>query len=140
MSMLDKLFKFPTIAVDSRNEENRENRKVLGLPDEDETDYIIVESEYLWFDFIGIGDRWLPTKESFERARNGNFEACTVTINNIGTLLVPWNKEKFKAKFKKFVDTLMPEPEKNITFLLTNKDEFKNFAGEEDNNNNIEIK
>lgn len=118
---LDKLFRFPSIMLDSDNEERR---KKLGLPGEEDAEIIRGESEYPYYDFVGICDRWLPTQDSFSRAKEGEFDACYVTFSNVGTILVPWNKEKFKKKFNEFIASLKADDasdQPNITFLLTDK-------------------
>lgn len=114
--VIERLFKFPTVMVDLDNENHK---RKLGLPGDEDIDMIIGESEYPWYDFNGIGDRWLPTAESFEKAKNKQFDACSVTFINIGTLLVPWPKAKFKKKLKEFIASLKIEPEKTVTIMLT---------------------
>lgn len=106
--MLEDLFPFPVILVDGRNEESKTSEKErLGLPleeEEDELDIVYGEAEYPYFDFIGIEDRWIPDKESFKKALKGKFNGCLVKFSNIGMLLVPWNKEKFKAELATFIE------------------------------------
>lgn len=114
--ILDRLFAFPVIMFDAENEEHK---RKLGLPGDEEIDMIEGEVEYPYHDFNGIGERWLPTEESLQRAKKGKFDACSVTFINVGTLLVPWTKDKFKRELKKFIESLNIEPERNITLLLT---------------------
>lgn len=112
--MIDELFTFPIVMIDGDNEErkikNKEQDELLGLKkddEEDEEDYDIVfgEAEYPYWDFIGVEDRWLPSKESLEHALHGKFEACIVKFLHIGQLLVPWSKSKFKKELKKFAES-----------------------------------
>jgi hypothetical protein len=106
--MLDELFKFPIVLIDGENEErkeqSRQSQASLGLSSEDieDCDLIYGEAEYPYWDFIGIEDRWLPSKESLEKALDGVFEACVVRFINVGQVLVPWTKKKFKNEINKF--------------------------------------
>lgn len=111
--MLDELFPFPMVMIDGDNEErkikNKEQDELLGLKkneEEDEEDYDIVfgEAEYPYWDFIGIEDRWLPSKESLEQALQGKFDACIVRFLHAGQILVPWSKSKFKKELRKFAE------------------------------------
>lgn len=113
---LDRLFRFPVVMVDPENEEHR---RKLSLPGDEDVDMIIGEVEYPYYEFNGVGERWLPTEASLQKAKDGVFEACSVTFVNVGTLLVPWTKAKFKKEFRKFVESLKIEPDRNITLLLT---------------------
>ena len=104
--MLDDLFTFPVILVDGRNEESKfkENERLgIATDEEDELDIAIGEAEYPFFDFIGIEDRWMPDTPSFQKAMDGNFNACLVKFSNVGHLLVPWKKEKFKTELASFI-------------------------------------
>lgn len=128
--MIDELFKFPIIMIDGDNEEKKiRNKPDLGLPMDMEEDYDVIyaEAEYPYWDFIGVEDRWLPTDESLNNALNSVFEACAVRFVNVGQLLVPWRKEKFKSEIKKFSDNYeklyKSKLIKNITSLNKNKNE-----------------
>lgn len=110
--MLEKLFKFPVIVLDGDKEEKKHERiERLGLPSEDEEPVRIItaEIEVPYFDFVSVMDRWLPTDDSYEKALNGEFDACWVVFLHSGGFLVPWNKSKFKREYKKFVDLLPKE-------------------------------
>lgn len=103
--MLDRLFKFPVILVDANNEEKKQKDiERLALPGEQEPEYDIIygEAEYPFHDFVGIEDRWIPNKESMERALDGEFEACVVKFMNVVPQLVPWTRDKFKTEIGKF--------------------------------------
>lgn len=104
--MLQDLFTFPIVMIDGDNEERKmRNKPDLGIPMEDENqnyDIVYGEAEYPYFDFIGIEDRWLPTDESFKKALKGRFDACIVRFVNVGQLLVPWSKKRFKEKIEEF--------------------------------------
>lgn len=105
--MMKELFKFPIVMVDYDNEERKsaEDRLLGKIGDEEsspELDMIFGEAEYPYWDFIGIEDRWLPRKQSVDSAINGKFDACTVRFANVGQLLVPWTKNKFKKEITKF--------------------------------------
>ena len=116
--------------IDGDNEEKKiRNKPDLGLPMDMEEDYDVIyaEAEYPYWDFIGVEDRWLPTDESLNNALNSVFEACAVRFVNVGQLLVPWRKEKFKSEIKKFSDNYeklyKSKLIKNITSLNKNKNE-----------------
>lgn len=102
------------ILVDGRNEETKTLEKErLGLQeDEEELDIAIGEAEYPYFDFIGIEDRWVPDKKSFQKALKGKFNACLVKFANVGHMLVPWGKDKFKTEFSAFIKSREEEKEK----------------------------
>lgn len=103
--MLDTLFTFPIIMVDSDNEEKKEkDKEKMALESDLEADIVIGNVECPYWDFISISDKWLPNKESFENALKGKFDACGVLFSQSGHYLVPWTREKFKKEFKKFVD------------------------------------
>lgn len=105
--MIEDLFPFPVILIDGRNEESKHSeadRLGIAKEEDDDLDVIYGEAEYPYFDFIGIEDRWLPDKESFNRAMKGKFNGCLVKFANIGMLLVPWSKEKFKEELMAFID------------------------------------
>lgn len=112
--ILDEMFRFPGVMIDGDNEKQKD---VLGLPNENELDIAIGEWEIPYFGLIGISDRWMPNKSSFERAIEGDFNACAVTFSNIGTILVPWKKEKFKKEYREFVKKLAPKPQVQIMKL-----------------------
>lgn len=107
--MLEDLFVFPVILVDGRNEEikaaDKDKEKLLGLSDEpeEELDIIYGEAEYPYYDFVGIEDRWEPDTASFEKALKGKFNASLVKFTNVGHLLSPWNRAKFKTELAAFI-------------------------------------
>lgn len=124
--------------VDGDNEDRklRENER-LSLPQETDIDFDIVfgEAEYPYWDVIGIEDRWLPTKKSFEKALSGRFDACMVRFNNVGHLLVPWSKRKFKEELLKFADayeSARPKKEPRLINIKTiTEEEAKRIIGDE---------
>ena len=91
---------------------------------------MIGEAECPYYDFLSISDRWLPTKESFQNALEGNFDACYVLFNSSGSFIVPWNKEIFKTELKKFMDALPKEPE--IKVLIGDQEQIMKFFKKED--------
>lgn len=107
--MLDDLFVFPVILVDGRNEEikaaDKSKEELLGLAaePEEELDIIYGEAEYPYYDFVGIEDRWEPDTASFEKALKGKFNASLVKFTNVGHLLTPWNRAKFKSELGAFI-------------------------------------
>lgn len=137
--MLEHLFKFPIVMVDGDNEDRKmQNKERFGpfpnADEEDGGDYDMVfgEAEYPHYDLIGIEDRWLPSKESFNKAMNGHFEACIVRFVNVGQLLVPWTKKKFKSALLKFVEdynSIHPK-ESKIRVKVLSQEEFKKIKGE----------
>lgn len=129
--MLDSLFKFPIVTVDGLNEEKKAIQAEKMNLDEQEVDMVIGEAECPYYDFLSISDRWLPTKESFQNALEGNFDACYVSFNSSGSFIVPWNKEIFKTELKKFMDALPKEPE--IKVLIGDQDQIMKFFKKEDN-------
>lgn len=114
--MLEDLFKFPVILIDGRNEEEKMNMSEterLQKEADDELDIIYGEAEYPYFDFIGIEDRWIPDKVSFKKALKGKFNGCLVKFSNVGMLLVPWTKEKFKEEIGAFIEKRESKEEKS---------------------------
>lgn len=128
--MLDKLFTFPIIMVDGDNEEKKGK---LGLPGDDNLDIISGEADCPYYDFISVTDRWLPTEESFNRALDGDFDACYVLFANSGGYVVPWSRTRFKKELSKFIETVKTDSptienidiskEALITLLQGDKDE-----------------
>lgn len=111
---LTDFFSFPVITADGEAEMkkihklNDKKQRYGDMPnDEPEEieplDTVTATAEYPYTLFIGVVDRWLPTEESFDKAKGKNFEACLVTFANLGTHVVPWTRQKFKEKFSKFV-------------------------------------
>ncbi len=136
--MLEHLFKFPAVMIDGDNEARklRDQQKFGDLPgeptqEEDDYDIIFGEVEYPYWDFIGIEDRWLPRKESIEKAlHEGVFDACLVKFVNVGQILVPWSKAKFKKTIIKFMEEYkasQPEqPQQRVVKIKTlSADEYK---------------
>lgn len=116
--MLEDLFPFPVILIDGRNEEEKSresDRLGIASEEEEELDIIYGEAEYPYFDFIGIEDRWIPDKDSFNKALKGKFNGCLVKFANIGMLLVPWNKEKFKEEISAFIKKREGDKDKDET-------------------------
>ena len=75
------------------------------MPDneeDDEYDMIYGEACYPYWHFIGAEDRWLPSTDSFKKAKRSKFEGCAVRFLHSGQLLVPWTMAKFKDEIKKF--------------------------------------
>lgn len=138
--MLEQLFKFPIVMVDGDNEDRKiRNKERYGaLPnaeeeDADDYDMVFGEAEYPYWDLIGIEDRWLPSKESFNKAMAGQFEACIVRFVNVGQLLVPWSKKKFKSALLKFAeeyDNNHPKEKKNVNVRVLSPEEFKKIKGQ----------
>lgn len=134
--MLEHLFRFPIVMIDGDNEARkiRNQQKYGDLPgDPEEEDYDIIfgEAEYPYWEFIGIEDRWLPKRESIEKAMNdGVFDACIVRFVNAGQMLVPWPKKKFKASIMKFMQEYKKnnpeEPQQAVLRVKTiSADEYK---------------
>jgi len=99
--MIESLFTFPIILMDGKNEQ----KKSVYSEDPD-PDMIYAEADVPFYDFLCVVDRWLPTQESLEKAMDGKFEACYVDFGQAGNYLVPWNKQKFKNEFDRFVQSL----------------------------------
>jgi hypothetical protein len=116
--MTENLFKFPIILIDgSKEEEKEELSRLTGKdPDDDEADLIYAEQECPYWDFLSVGDRWLPTEESYQRALIRKFDACSVSFSRCGNFVVPWSKEKFKKKLSEFIDSV-PKSKENLTIL-----------------------
>lgn len=118
--MSDKLFCFPILMVYMEEDEN----KRLGLPsNEEERKIIRGEAEYPYYDFIGVEDRWTPTKESLENAMDGQFDACVVKFANVPQMLVPWTKAKFKREYDKFVEVVKSRNEEQPTILAVSQEQ-----------------
>ncbi len=128
---MSKLFKFPIVMIDARKEDSSRS---LGLTALDSTDseYIIGEAELPAEDFVGVLDRWLPSTESYEKAQEGEFEACFVIFAHSGSWTCAWNKDKFKRKMEDFlkketvpdVQTLLLN-QKQIEYIMSIKDDDK---------------
>lgn len=117
--LIKDLFTFPIVMVDGENEERKERemeRDSNLVPNQEpiEIEYDIVEgvAEYPYYDFVGIEDRWLPTKKSLRRAMRQKFDACIVRFDNVGQFLVPLTKEEFKERFRVFSEQREQEKEK----------------------------
>jgi len=124
--MLEQLFKFPIVMVDGDNEErkNQEKERLGTLPSESEEDYDVIfgVAEYPYWDVIGMEDRWLPTRDSLDKALNKKFDACIVRFANVGQLLVPWSRKKFKDELQEFAkkyETLFPPKEEKVLKIKT---------------------
>ncbi len=127
--MLDKLFKFPIATIDGMNEEKKMKKAEDYNMEEQELDMVIGEAECPYYDFLCISDRWLPTKESFQDALDGNFNACYVVFSSSGSFIVPWSKEKFKKELQNFIDNL-PKEAPTVSFSLLDPDDVKKLFGE----------
>lgn len=112
--MLDKLFRFPIVMFDAEGEEKKQK---LGLPSDEDSDYdlIIGYAEYPYYDFMGIEDRWIPSKESLANAKEKRFDGCAVKFANVGMMLVPWTRAKFKEKIKDFAEKMNKEEDEEHT-------------------------
>lgn len=128
--MLDELFTFPTVMVDGENEDEKMKKAgLLNRDTPDPVDLIYGESEFPYYDFVGIADKWLPTPESLERALNGKFDACIVIFSNVGPLLVPWTRAKFKRELRKFIGTL-PKPDPKMKMYHINTEQLEKILEE----------
>lgn len=142
--MMEKLFKFPIVMVDGNKEEEKEKRREgLGLSSngvDEEVDIIIGEAECPYYDFVSVTDRWLPTDESYNKALDGRFDACSVYFSQSGSFVVPWNKEKFKKELKAFIKTIpkdkLGDDKSDIRIMTFTKDTLadalKNLPDEEE--------
>lgn len=135
--MLEELFTFPVVMVDGDNEERKYKEKTknesLGFEqDNDDYDIVDAEVEYPYYNIIGIEDRWLPTKDSFDKARRGRFEACLVRFTT-GVFTVPWTRKKFKAELLKFAEQYKAntsEQQKVIKIKTLTEGEYEKIANE----------
>lgn len=138
--ILDELFSFPIVITDRKNEEAKD---LYGSKDM-EIDIVIADAEFPYYSLVGISDKWMPDEKSFHRAlEDSKFNACLVTIANVGTFLCPWNKEKFKKHYREFVAALKPPPQitekvewvklskEDLQKLLDNYDELNKEDGED---------
>lgn len=123
---LFNLFKFPILMVDGSMEEKK---NILGLTNEEPLDLIRGYAECPFQDFVSVTDRWIPTPESFEKAQNGEFDACFVVFSHSGQFIVPWTREKFKAKYSEFVETIKQEEPPIIELTM---DEMKKLIRKEE--------
>jgi hypothetical protein len=119
--MTENLFKFPIILIDGSKEEEKEELNRLTGNTDDDAELIYAEQECPYWDFLSVGDRWLPTEESYERALMRKFDACSVSFSRCGNFVVPWTKEKFKKKLSEFVDSV-PKAKEN-TIIVPLRDE-----------------
>lgn len=106
MQPLDNLFKFPILMVDGNVEEKK---NMLGLPSESGLNIVKGFAECPFQDFVSVTDRWVPTPESFEKAQQGEFDACFVVFSHSGNFIVPWTRDKFKKKYTDFINSLPVE-------------------------------
>lgn len=113
MEAFKDLFTFPILLIDSENEERkRKTRDILGNKDDEEGyDVAKAEAQYAYYNFRGIEDRWLPSEESFDRALEGKFDACSVIFVHSAPVLVPWPKQKFKDRLAEFARKRQEEME-----------------------------
>lgn len=127
--MTEDLFVFPIVMVDGENEERKEHEKDKygDIPGQEspqvEYDIVYGEAEYPYYEFVGLEDRWLPTRRSLQKALKGKFDACIVRFTDVGQFLVPWNKEKFKeelSKFTKLRESLEEEEEEDNKMTVIN--------------------
>lgn len=118
--ILNDLIRFPIVMLDSYHEQKREEyAKGLGL-DEEDPDIVEGEAECPYWDFLCVTDRWLPTKESFEKAKTtGEFDACTAAFSQSGIFCVPMKKKDFLKMLKEFMEKIPPVP--NVMVKLTKK-------------------
>ena len=94
MSIFNSYFRFPLVMIDHDYEEKKEEGE--------EITYIIGESEVCLDDTVlRIEDRWLPSTESFEKAQDGDFEACEVLFERSGRFNIAWRKDVFKKLYEK---------------------------------------
>lgn len=118
---LDELITFPIVMIDGDNEEKKQERsESLALGEPSDYDIIYAEAECPYWDFLCVNDRWLPSSESFEKARGGEFEACSVSFGQCGTFCVPMSKDKWKKKLRAFIAKL---PEKKPIFFELTKEQ-----------------
>jgi hypothetical protein len=98
-------FKFPIIVVNSDWEElERERKDKSGVEITLDTDYVIGECEVPHYDRLAnIYDVFRPSEASFAKAKERIFNACTVVFEGAGSYTVPWNKDKFKREYNKFL-------------------------------------
>lgn len=126
MQPLQNLFRFPILMVDGTLEEKK---TMLGLPGQDQLDVVQGFAECPFQDFVSVTDRWLPTSESFEKAQEGDFEACFVVFATSGHFIVPWTREKFKKEFQAFVENLPQE----TPIIHVTKEQMKKILESSDN-------
>ncbi len=127
--ILDEMFKFPCVMVDGDNEMSKKSL-YSGSGNDPELDIVIGECEYPHFALIGVSDKWMPNERSFQSAlQDEKFDACLVTWANIGQVLVPWSKEKFKKEFRKFVATIKPKAE--IQLITLTEEQIKQIEDEQ---------
>lgn len=129
--ILDDFFKFPCVMVDGDNEMSKKTL-YSGSGNEPVLDVVIGEAECPYFALIGLSDKWMPDEESFNNAlEHREFNACLVTIANIGQYLVPWNKEKFKKEYRKFVESVKAKEPKTTQVLLLTEEQMKQLENEQ---------
>src|SRR5688572_24963454 len=133
--MLEELFTFPVAVIDGDNEEKKLKGSQLIGDESPPYDIAYGEAEYPYYDFIGIEDRWLPTEKSFQKALDGKFEACVVRFANVGNLLVPWSRKKFKEeliKFTKDYEVKHPpeESDKELKIITLTPEQFREATGD----------
>lgn len=106
-------FKFPIIVVNREWEElERERKLTSGEEITVDLDYIIGECEVpYWDELVHIFDVFRPSEVSFNKARDKKFNACSISFKMAGEYTVPWNKERFKIEYSKFLETIEEEQE-----------------------------
>lgn len=108
--ILDKLFKFPILQIDGDEEERKEELAKSLSMEKGEYELIPGEAMCPYYELVAIMDKWVPTEESKEKARDGVYEHCMVTFSSSGSYIVPWKKEKFLKNMEKFIESLPKEP------------------------------
>lgn len=109
----DEWFKFPIIVVNREWEElERERKEKVGEEITVDLDYVIGECEVpFWDELLHLYDVFRPSEKSFNRARDGKFNACSVSFKMAGEYTIPWTKAQFKEEYSKFLETIKEEQE-----------------------------
>lgn len=141
--MLENLFKFPVIKIDGNNEDKKLEKKQrfgnLSSGEDDDYDIVYAWAEYPYWDLIGLEDSWLPTTESLEKAMGNppKFDACIVRFVNVGQLLVPMTRKKFKESIGEFANKFEANKAKSdsskpiVNIRTLSIDEAKKIFGED---------
>ena len=109
----EEWFKFPIIVVNREWEElERERKEKVGEEITVDFDYIVGECEVpYWDELLHIYDVFRPSLKSFNRARDGKFNACSVSFKMAGEYTIPWTRAQFKEEYSKFLETIEEEKE-----------------------------
>ncbi len=107
-----EVFKFPIVMMDKKAASS-DGMEGLGISRDVEYAIGYVELEDI-SDYIGMTDRWMPSEDSYQRAVNGDFEACNVMFDKSGMFTVPMPRKKFRRLLEEYRIATAPAPKRTV--------------------------